>query len=87
MAGAVVEECDSLVGMINTMLDIAEADAGIKKLDLVPIDIALILQDVVDLFSTLAEDKQISMRLVPMPEPLIVAAERGPVAARFCQPA
>ncbi len=77
MAGAVVEECDSLVGMINTMLEIAEADAGIKRLDLVPVDIALMLQDLVDLFSTLAEDKHIGMTLAEAPGPLLVAADRS----------
>jgi len=77
MAGAVVEECDGLVGMINTMLDIAETDAGIKRLDLKQVDVGLMLQDVVDLFSTMAEDNQVGMRLSLAPDPLIVWADRS----------
>ncbi len=83
MAGAVVEECDSLVGMINTMLEIAEADAGIKQLELVPLDVALMLQDLVDLFSTLAEDKHIRLGLTPVSGPLLVAADRSRLQRAF----
>jgi len=33
MAGSIIEECDRLLGMINTMLDISEAESGLMKLN------------------------------------------------------
>jgi len=77
MSGAVIEECDSLIGMINTMLEIAETDARVKPLLVEPIDIAEILKDVVELYSPVAEDKEIKVSLRIIDSPLIVAAERS----------
>jgi signal transduction histidine kinase len=61
MAGTVVEECDRLLGIINTMLSISEAESGLARLDLKEIDLMMLLNDVSDLFQPLAEDKGISL--------------------------
>jgi heavy metal sensor kinase len=77
LAGAVVEECDSLVGMINTMLDIAETDAGLKPLSVQPLDIREIIEDVSELYSAVAEDKQIHLARKITAGDLSVSAERS----------
>ena len=41
LAGYIVEECDRLLGMINTMLDISEAESGVMKLNIEQIDMVL----------------------------------------------
>lgn len=61
--GQVVEECDRLLGMINTMLDISEAEAGIAQLSPTAVDAGEMARDVIDLFGPVAEEKQISMNL------------------------
>lgn len=63
MAGSIVEECDALLGMINTMLDISEAEAGLTKPHLQDADLATLLRDLCDLFQPLAEDKKIAVSL------------------------
>jgi len=77
LAGAVVEECDSLVGVINTMLEIAETDAGVKPLALRSVDVAEIVKDVVELFSAVAEDKEIHVALKIDVSPLYVSGDRS----------
>jgi len=59
LAAVVIEESDRLVGMINTMLEIAEADAGVVPLARDTVDLALLTEDVAELFSAVAEDREI----------------------------
>ncbi len=77
MSGAVIEECDSLVGMINTMLEIAETDARVKPLQTEPVDLVDILRDVAELYSPVAEDKGIDVSLRITDTPLLVDADRS----------
>jgi signal transduction histidine kinase len=61
MAVNTIEECDRLLGMINTMLDITEIEAGAGKLFIDNIDIAGIVKDACELFQPIAEDKSITL--------------------------
>lgn len=63
LAGDVVEQCDRLLGMINTMLDISEAEAGVAKLVIEEIDITEIVYDAIELFLPMAEDKNVTMKI------------------------
>lgn len=56
---AVVEECDRLLEMVNTMLDISEAEAGAYKLRMEKIELTRVVGDACDLFQPVAEDKGI----------------------------
>jgi signal transduction histidine kinase len=75
IVGRVIEECDLLLGMINAMLDISEAEAGIAGLHPVEVDIGKMARDVIDLFEPVAEDKHISVGLRES-GPLLVHADR-----------
>jgi signal transduction histidine kinase len=59
MSGSIVEECDRLLIMINTMLDISEAEAGLAKLAIDEVDIAEVVRDACDLFQPVAENNQV----------------------------
>jgi signal transduction histidine kinase len=59
MSGSIVEECDRLLVMINTMLDISEAEAGVAKLTLEELDMAEVVRDACDLFQPVAEINQV----------------------------
>ncbi len=74
MAGTIVEECDRLLGMINTMLDISEAEAGLARLHLQDVDLLGLLRDVCDLFQPLAEDRGIDVR-IEGPESLTLSCD------------
>ena len=57
LAGSIIEECDRLMGLINTLLDIAEAEAGVQRLNLQPVSLAELADQAVELFSGVAEEK------------------------------
>jgi signal transduction histidine kinase len=63
MTATIIEECDRLVGMINTMLEIAETQAGVTNFEVAPIDIIKIVKDAHELFQPVAEDKKITFEL------------------------
>jgi heavy metal sensor kinase len=63
MVATTAEECDRLLEMINTTLDIAEAESGAAKLKLADIDLVELVGDAVELFQPLAEDKQVTIAL------------------------
>jgi signal transduction histidine kinase len=63
MSGAVIEESDHLIGMINTMLTIARTDSGIVQLERKPVDLDELLDMAHDLFVPVAEDSGIHFDL------------------------
>jgi heavy metal sensor kinase len=62
MAANTIEECDSLLGMINTMLEISEFEAGVATLSITKVDISRLVEEACDLFQPLAEDKGLLMK-------------------------
>lgn len=59
MAVSVIEECDSLINMINTMLDIAETEAGVAELTMDTIDMRKLILNACDLYRASAREKHI----------------------------
>jgi heavy metal sensor kinase len=70
MAANTIEECDRLLEMINTMLDITETEAGAAELRREDVDLGELARDACEIFSPLAEDAGI-----------VVAAETEPGVA------
>jgi len=54
-----IEESDQLLTMLNTLMDISEAETGTLKLALEPVNVASIVEAAVDLYRHVAEDKRI----------------------------
>ena len=63
MSGDVVEECDRLIGMINTMLEITRADSGMLELSMDVVDINEVAMAAFDLFTPMSELKHIEFKL------------------------
>jgi len=63
MAGIIVESCDQLLGLIHTMLTIAQADSGLSSPPRERIDMETIARDMVDLFQPAAGDKGILLNI------------------------
>jgi len=61
IAADMVEECDRLLHMINTMLDITETEAGVASLKMLPVDLSSVIADACELFEPTAEDKEIEL--------------------------
>ncbi len=75
MAATTTEECDRLLEMINTTLDIAEAESGAARLQISEVDLAALVRDAVELFQPIAEDKHVRVS-VQAPEHCTVKGDR-----------
>ena len=63
MAVTVIEESEQLVGQINTILELAEIDAGLKVLTLEKVNLTRVIQLAAELYQPAAEDKGITLNL------------------------
>jgi len=59
-AASTIEECDQLLHLINTMLDIAETEAGLTPI-MESLDLSALLKDANDLYQPLAADNDITL--------------------------
>lgn len=75
MAASTIEECDSLIGMINTMLDITEAEAGVNGVQPEEFELVELIREACELFHPLAENKQIKLES-RLPESLTFRSDR-----------
>lgn len=74
MAASTVEECDRLLAMINTMLDIAEAEAGLMGLKMSRVDVNALLRDICELYEPMTTEKHIRV-LVAAPGSLVIRGD------------
>jgi len=71
-SAAAVQDCDALMSMINTMLDVAEAESGATRLANVELGLSELVKDISDLFEPAAEMKRIRFYSHVEPDLLIV---------------
>lgn len=75
MTGIIIEECDRLMGMINTTLEIAETESGSAALPKTPVDLTTLVKTAHELFRPLAEDKNILFDIDVPPETLLTLGD------------
>ena len=56
-----VEETDRLIATFNALLLIAEADTGVVREAMVPVDVAAVARDVGEFYAPVAEEKKLSL--------------------------
>jgi len=71
-----VEESERVVAMLETLMDISEAETGTLRLALEPLSIASLVSDAVDLYADLADAKAIALS-ARTPDNLIISADRN----------
>lgn len=74
LAGDVVEECDRILNLINTLLEITDVESGLVEWHLAGLDLAELLAEAQELFSPVAEVKDIKLKL-EAGEPLVVVTD------------
>jgi signal transduction histidine kinase len=60
-----MEESEKILTMLNTLMDISEAETGAMKLDLKDVDLSVIIKEVVDLYQYVAEEKGVQVEVGP----------------------
>jgi signal transduction histidine kinase len=76
MAVSTIEECDRLLKMINTMLEISETEAGLATLNLGEVDISVLIEEASDLFQSVAEEKGLGIE-VNVPHPCFLRCDKS----------
>lgn len=74
--GDCVEESERILTILNTLMDISEAETGAMKLALEEVNIPDLIKEVIDLYSYVAEEKNISVH-VSFPKELYMTADRN----------
>ncbi|KPK96778.1 MAG: hypothetical protein AMJ95_12325 [Omnitrophica WOR_2 bacterium SM23_72] len=69
-----IEESDRILKMLNTLMDISEAQTGAMNLDRRVVDMSALMDEVVDLYRYVAEEKALSI-YVSAPNGLSVSAD------------
>jgi signal transduction histidine kinase len=58
-----VEESERVASLLNMLMDISEAETGVMKLRLEPVSLSALAEEVVDLYSHVAEEKNIKIEV------------------------
>jgi len=61
LAGSIIEECDRLLHLINTMLDLAETEAGLRP-EMEPLNLSALIRDACELYQALAQESEVTLR-------------------------
>jgi signal transduction histidine kinase len=70
-----LEESERVLNMLNTLMDITEAEAGMMKLQREPADLCQLAREVVELYEYVAEEKKIALR-TDLPAPCQASVDR-----------
>ena len=57
-----IEESDQILRMLNTLMDISEAETGVMKLDLKVVNLTPVIEETVEVYRYLAEEKDITIQ-------------------------
>jgi signal transduction histidine kinase len=77
-----VEESERLLSMLNTLMDITEAEAGMMHLRREPVDLCQLAREVVELYEYVAEEKKVALHLDFPQNPPQPSGEAPPVLAQ-----
>ncbi|MGD9214730.1 MAG: HAMP domain-containing sensor histidine kinase [Desulfobacteraceae bacterium] len=75
MAVSTIEECDALIEMINTMLEITEEEAGVSKSQLESFDLVELIQEACELYHPIAKSNKIDLN-TSLPKSLKIKSDR-----------
>ena len=69
-----LEEADRILSMVNTLMDISEAETGVLAVRQEAVTLRALLGEVVELYEDVAEARRVSVTLEPGPDPIVSGA-------------
>jgi signal transduction histidine kinase len=76
-----IEEADRILVMLNTLMDISEAETGMLRLNFEPVPLDALIAEIVELYEDVAEEKGVAVHVRPMPVTSTSLADNGAPAA------
>ncbi len=73
--GDCMEESERVLTMLTTLMDVAEAETGVMRLDLEPLSTPDVIRGVMELYEIVAEEKRIAIS-ADLPDSLDIMADR-----------
>ncbi|MBP9900616.1 MAG: HAMP domain-containing histidine kinase, partial [Verrucomicrobia bacterium] len=77
-----LEESERVLAMLNTLMDITEAEAGMMKLHRAPVDLGQLAREVVELYQYVAEERKIAIH-TELPGPCAANVDRNRIRQVF----
>src|SRR5882724_4415627 len=77
-----VEESERVLQMLNTLMDITEAESGTMKLRREPVDLCQLLREVVELYEYVADERKVTVR-ADLPAACPAAVDRNRIRQVF----
>jgi len=71
-----MEESERVLTMLNTLMDVAEAQTGAMRLDMVDVPVPEVVRAVVELYDIVADEKQVTV-ITHLPDGLSIYADRN----------
>ena len=71
-----LDESERILAMLDTLMDISEAETGTMRLDPRQVDVETVVQEVIDLYEETAEDKHVELTTEITPGVVVVADPR-----------
>jgi len=71
-----VEESERVLGMLNTLMDITEAEAGLMKLNPEGVNLCRLVREVVELYECVAEERKVALQ-TELSEPCEATVDRN----------
>ncbi len=76
MTASIIEECDNLIEMINTMLDISETETGVGEFKIEKVDLIRLIIEACELFRPTANEKGIEIITI-LPDKLYFQGDKN----------
>jgi len=70
-----MEESERVLTMLNTLMDVAEAETGVMRLEMTEVSVPELIDSIIDLYEVVAEEKEITITK-KLPQELILRADR-----------
>lgn len=71
-----LEESERVLTMLHTLMDVAEAETGVVRLEIADVPVPELIRKIVDLYEFVAEEKHITIR-TELPDDLTIKADRN----------
>jgi signal transduction histidine kinase len=81
--GECLEESERVITMLSTLMDIAEAENGVMRLNYKTVPLQTLAEQVLDLYQHVGEDKSVSLH-ASVPSSLVVEADSGRLQRALC---